>query len=105
MEEIFIETHEPDIESPSTAEIAIEDETIPEINSPEPEESSTPQPDIATLIAEAEERGYLRGRNEKIEIEMRSPALWETIREPAHKAESEKPQPLILNHLRHSVWD
>lgn len=103
MEEIFIETHETDIESPSTAEIAIEDETIPEINSPE--ESSTPQPDIATLIAEAEERGYLRGRNEKIAIEMRSPALWETIREPAHKAEAEKPQPLILNHLRHSVWD
>lgn len=31
-------------------------------------------PDTAALVAEAEQRGYLRGRNERISLEMRAPA-------------------------------
>lgn len=104
MEEIM-ETHEPDVEITPDAEITEENETIPEIVQAEEVEETTPLPDIATLVAEAEERGYLRGRNEKIAMEMRSPSLWETMREPEHKSDREKPQPLILNHLRPSVWD
>lgn len=104
MEEDFIETHESNVETTSAIEIHDDNETTPEIEQQEPTEPPTPQPDIATLIAEAEERGYLRGRNEKIAIEMRSPALWETIHESTDK-QDEKPQPLILNHLRPSVWD
>lgn len=105
MEEEIMETHEPDVETTPDAEIIEESETIPETLPTDEVEETTPQPDIATLIAEAEERGYLRGRNEKIAMEMRSPALWETMREPDNKPDHEKPQPLILNHLRPSVWD
>ncbi|MBQ7041871.1 MAG: hypothetical protein IJN66_04095 [Muribaculaceae bacterium] len=105
MEKEIMETHEPDVETTSTPEIAIESETTPSTELPIQTEVPTQQPDIATLIAEAEERGYLRGRNEKIAMEMRSPSLWETMREPDDKPEHEKPQPLILNHLRPSVWD
>ena len=104
MEEIM-ETHEPDVEITPDDEITEENETIPEIVPAEEVEETTPLPDIATLVAEAEERGYLRGRNEKIAMEMRSPSLWETMREPEHMPDYEKPQPLILNHLRPSVWD
>lgn len=66
MEEEIMETHEPDVETTSTPEIAIESETTPSAELPIQTEEPTQQPDIATLIAEAEERGYLRGRNEKI---------------------------------------
>ena len=105
MEKEIMETHEPDVETTSDAEINEETETIPENEPTANVEDSAPQLDIATLIAEAEERGYLRGRNEKIAMEMRSPSLWETMRELDEKPEHEKPQPLILNHLRPSVWD
>ena len=104
MEEIM-ETHEPDVEITPDAEIIEENETTPETEPTKETEETTPLPDIASLLAEAEERGYLRGRNEKIAMEMRSPSLWETMREPEHKSDREKPQPLILNHLRPSVWD
>ena len=104
MEEIM-ETHEPDVKITPDAEITEENETIPEIVPAEETEETTPLPDIASLLAEAEERGYLRGRNEKIAMEMRSPSLWETMRKPEHMPDREKPQPLILNHLRPSVWD
>lgn len=61
-------------------------------------------PDIDTLVAEAEKRGYLRGRNEKIELEMKRPALWdETAGEK--KPDKPEPQPSILNNMRRSVWD
>ena len=65
---------------------------------PEPE-----QPDIDTLIREAEERGYLRGRNEQIALAMKQPAHWESPGRP-EKAETE-PMPTILANMRRSVWD
>lgn len=61
-------------------------------------------PDVEALIAEAEQRGYLRGRNEAIEVEMRRLSQWENRRNPDDD-ERNVSQPLILNHLRRSVWD
>lgn len=52
-------------------------------------------PDIEALVAEAERRGYLRGRNERIEELMAEPGVWE-------QPES---QPEILSRPRHSIWD
>ena len=105
MEEDLMETHELDVETTSIVEITDESKTTTESELSEQPEEHTPLPDIASLIAEAEERGYLRGRNEQIAMEMRSPSLWETKREPSETLEPDKPQPLILNHLRPSVWD
>ncbi len=57
--------------------------------------SATPISDAALdrLIAEAEERGYLRGRNEKISIAMEQ---WETSTDLA---------PDLLLTPRKSMWD
>lgn len=52
-------------------------------------------PDIETLVAEAERRGYIRGRNERIEELMAEPGVWE-------QPES---QPEILSRHRRSIWD
>lgn len=57
-------------------------------------------PDIDRLIAEAEHRGYMRGRNESIEQLMRpaeSPADDGINRDRPSEV-------LILNNLRESVW-
>lgn len=71
---------------------------------PEPEQEPQPaQPDIDTLIREAEQRGYLRGRNEQITLAMQQPTHWESPDSPA-TAEAE-PVPTILANMRRSVWD
>lgn len=52
-------------------------------------------PSVEALVTEAERRGYLRGRNERIERLMAQPGVWE---EP-------KSGPTILNRPRRSIWD
>lgn len=60
-------------------------------------------PFIDSLLKDAEQRGYLRGRNEQIEVKMREPGEWQGIAgEPAGSGSSET---TILNHLRRSVWE
>ncbi len=60
--------------------------------------------DIEALIAEAEQRGYLRGRNERIEQLMDEPGLLERDGNGAPgETESEKVE--ILRHRRISIWD
>ncbi len=66
--------------------------------------SAPDEEEVARLVAEAEQRGYLRGRNEKIAMEMRSPSLWETIRDDDQPDDDAEP-PAILRYLRPSVWD
>lgn len=56
-----------------------------------------PGPDIDALIAEAEERGRLKGRNEAIAEHMNRPALWQ---DPDERAEV-----TILNDTRPCIWD
>lgn len=59
-------------------------------------------PDIDRLIAEAELRGYMRGRNERIE------QLMHPVESPADDGVDPDPdrpsEVLILNNLRESVW-
>lgn len=75
--------------------------------SPEPPQGTTLTPeDIETLVSRAEQRGYLRGRNEAIAIEMQRPALLEdtaVTRQSAH--EDPLRQPMILSSIRPSIWD
>lgn len=52
-------------------------------------------PSVEALVSEAERRGYLRGRNERIEQLMAQPGVWE---EP-------DTWPSILNRPRRSIWD
>lgn len=71
-----------------------------------------PAPDVVErqevnrLVAEAEARGYLRGRNEVAEISMNTPGLWENPRRTAMDRESE-PDPTcgFLSKIRPGVWD
>lgn len=58
---------------------------------------------IDSLLKDAEQRGYLRGRNEQIEVKMREPGEWQGIAgEPGGSSSTET---TILNHLRRSVWE
>lgn len=63
-------------------------------------------PDQETLIAEAELRGYLRGRNEAIERLMREPSTLERPTDPAPGVPSDPDSsPMILSNPRVSIWD
>ena len=69
--------------------------------------------DIEARIAEAENRGYMRGRNERIAELMRQPALFERQTSPSARdapggiaADSQGDSlPMILNNPRVSIWD
>lgn len=59
---------------------------------------------LATLIDEAEQRGYLRGCNESIERLMARPTVFQRCSEsPAQRPATD--EILILNNIRPSVWD
>ena len=89
-------------ETPSPEKTEPEECASLSVNPPE----ATPEPDIDRLIAEAERRGYLRGRNEAIEESMTTPALWENTRLTAARAlEQPDPASLFLSRVRPDVWD
>lgn len=73
----------------------------------QPEQPSAPSsPDLDRLIAEAEQRGYLRGRNEAISEAMTTRPLWENSRlTEARALEQPDPASLFLSRLRPDVWD
>jgi hypothetical protein len=89
------------------------------VAAPDSPAESQPEPDSPSLQArleEAENRGYLRGRNERIEELMREPAMFERTDAPASKAAKKasqtdwadwqaNAQPLILNTPHISIWD
>lgn len=56
------------------------------------------EPSIDSLVKEAEQRGYLRGRNEQIEVKMRETA-------PENAPQPSRNETSILNRLRRSVWE
>lgn len=62
-------------------------------------------PDAEAALAEAEQRGYLRGRNERISIEMERPALWEDRNATAAASDITSDGPMILSSTSRSVWD
>jgi hypothetical protein len=84
----------------------------------EAEAEATPAETIdwEARLAEAENRGYLRGRNEKIEELMKEPAMFELQTASATEARSRSDwrdgadwqadsQPMILNNPHISIWD
>lgn len=59
-------------------------------------------------IAEAEQRGYLRGRNEAVEYSLKAPGLYGNLSgKPADDLPVDQPDTssAFLTHLRPSVWD
>lgn len=84
------------------SDMPVETETAAQ---PEETDQSTPPPsDLEAMLAEAEHRGYLRGRNEQITLAMQAPALWHEG--PAMQPDSDaEPQPAILANMRPSIWD
>lgn len=84
------------------------DESTGAVKEAEPE---NPSPDLQALLAEAEQKGYLRGRNERIEELMREPQPFERQSSPMREVSSGfqegQPisEPLILNNPRVSIWD
>lgn len=61
--------------------------------------------EIEALVAEAEERGYLRGRNENIERLMRRPGILEQEPWQRDACGPSETEPMILNNPRVSIWD
>ena len=62
---------------------------------------------IEARLAEAEERGYLRGRNEAIDQWMQQPALYDNpLRQPQPQRQtSESLADGFLSAIRPSIWD
>ena len=65
--------------------------------------SGVQESQLNKLINEAEERGYLRGRNEAIEVKMQEPAEWQSPEDLQAKTHSSNTT--ILNKVRRSVWE
>lgn len=61
------------------------------------------QDSLDTLLAEAEQRGYLRGRNESIHELMTSPHGGGDT--SASQPVADEAEILILNNIRPSIWD
>lgn len=94
-------------DAPPSEEAAAETpESIP-AEEAAPETAGETAPEAPTVdekaLADAEQRGYLRGRNERIEELMRAPAPLSRRQAPiAAAADSE---PMILSTPRISIWD
>lgn len=107
------ETACPETTPAQTSRPAEPEETDPEDDAPQsaPEATEPPETteaDIEARIAEAETRGYLRGRNESIAELMREPAVFERQHAPGTPPPPENredSQPMILNNPRVSIWD
>ena len=67
------------------------------------EDDSDTETNIDKLVNEAEQRGYLRGRNEQIEVKMSQSVQWQS---PSDSAAAQNVQETtILNNRRRSVWE
>ena len=73
---------------------------------PVEEPQGVPIEEVNRRVAEAEARGYLRGRNEAVAERMNTPALWENPRRTEMEQEC-NPDPAcgFLSKIRPSAWD
>lgn len=107
------ETASHETTSAQTSQPAVSEEADPRQEAPQSAPDATEPPetteaDIEARIAEAETRGYLRGRNESIAELMREPAVFERQHAPGtppSQENREDSQPMILNNPRVSIWD
>ncbi|MCM1483833.1 MAG: hypothetical protein NC043_05820 [Muribaculaceae bacterium] len=90
------------------AAVADESVSVPAVPAPESDTAQPAEPsaDIASLLAEAEQRGYLRGLNERAAESMNTPRLWEnprrTEQEAAYGPDADYG---FLANIRPGVWD
>lgn len=95
-------------EAPETAKTTKSAATdAPPAEEAAPETTGETAPEAPTVdekaLADAEQRGYLRGRNERIEELMRAPAP--LSRRQAPTAAAADSEPMILSTPRVSIWD
>ena len=92
---------------PSTAEAPDAEESSAEIR-PEPEtppaRAMLTADDIGRMLAEAEQRGYLRGLNEKAEASLAEPGPYEEVH-PPRPNHPHSASPLVESAARPSIWD
>lgn len=100
IDETATATMEPTTEPEAVTEEAAE-EPAATATEDEPTAVLTPE-ELDRLVNEAEERGYLRGRNEAVETLMNRPSH----RKPAEAEEDDgEDAVMILREMRRSVWD
>lgn len=81
-------------------------EAAPPLTSTVADHPEPQAPDLETLLAEAEQRGYLRGRNEAAAEMMARPAMWQPVAPTASPAEHlTVATESFLSGLRPGVWD
>ncbi len=86
---------------PTTEPEAVAEEPAATATEDEPRGVLTPE-ELDCLVSEAEERGYLRGRNEAVETLMNRPGH----RKPAESEDDDgEDAVMILREMRRSVWD
>ena len=72
---------------------------------PAPPASAATGTDMEAAIAEAEQRGYMRGRNERIEELMHRPGIMERPgSQEIHQATTRNDRG-FLSHIKVSIWD
>ena len=114
MENLLKHTDGDEIAIDAATDTQVADEEVTVNENPESETEETPEaespaesvpdvPDIERLVAEAEERGYKRGRNERIAELMENPSAADVSL--PDDAPAEEPEILILNNIRPSIWD
>lgn len=60
---------------------------------------------VEAQLAEAEQRGYLRGRNEAVALDMKERGLWDSDEKTDTPERPSLSIPSILSRIRRSVWD
>lgn len=91
------------VEEPNASDNVIENpENDEEVIAENDEENSL---DIEALIAEAEQRGYLRGLNERAERQLQRPSVGSAPEQEHREYTAENNEVMILNNIRKSVWD
>lgn len=60
---------------------------------------------IEEMKRQAEQQGYLRGRNEAVDLHMNSRSLWESDTPEASTEPSHTPVSSFLRRIHRSIWD
>lgn len=96
----------PAVEEPNVFDDVIENPENPENGEAVMTANDEENPlDIDALIAEAEQRGYLRGLNERAEKQLQRPSVGSAPEQERREYTAENNEVMILNNIRKSVWD
>ncbi len=103
-QEVPVSDEEP--ECAGVPELSDGEDAAAEIQEPSVEEpSKSADIDMEALLAEAEERGYLRGLNERAENLMNRPSVGYSPTASQSGVRTAEDEVMILNNIRPSIWD